>query len=157
MDSKSKYMDMDSDNNSIKFIDITRKSIDIGVIYVVYFIYAFILLYICEMLLGPSTSTSETPTAMLIFEMILIIFVFGIVGHYSQDLIKKYVSYFRFYMNDTSPNTEFSEGTWVLFYVFLTCSVNIRNRVYILYNRIIGTDTPIVYRTVKNSLPLFRR
>ena len=46
MDSKSKYMDMDSDNNSIKFIDITRKSIDIGVIYVVYFIYAFVFNYI---------------------------------------------------------------------------------------------------------------
>jgi len=136
------------------FVESFGKSVDIGILYIIYFIIAFVLLYISETILGPSKATIDTPTVWLILELIVIFFVFGIICHYIQLSVQQITLPFTISYNQP---TDFSEGTWVLIYVFLTCSVNIQNRLYVLYNRIMGTDYPLVYTTVENRLSMFRR
>ena len=136
------------------FIESIKKSADIGVLYIIYFIIAFALLYAADMILGQPKHTMETPTAWLVFELIIIFFIFGVVSHNIQLLVQKITLPYTFSVAQT---TDFSEGTWVLIYTFLTCSVNVQDRLYLLYNRLMGTDYPLVYTTIQNRVSMFRR
>lgn len=136
-------------------LDIARQSVDIGLMYIIYFVVAFVLLYFGELILGPARITIETPTILLVLELIIIFFTFGIVSNFIQLWIKHVLAPFKFYKH--AQSTDFSEGTWVLIYTFLTCSVNIQNRLYVLYNRLMGTDYPLIYTTIQNRASMFRR
>ena len=131
-----------------------KKSVDIGFLYILYFVIAICLLYIADMILGQPKFTIETPTVWLVLELVLIFFVFGVVSHNIQLLVQKTVFP---YLSGVSQVSDFSEGTWVLIYTFLTCSVNVQDRLYLLYNRLMGTDYPLVYTNIQNRVSMFRR
>lgn len=131
-------------------IKLTSLASTIAVLYSFYFILAFILLFILDKLLGEVKPTFDNPTYIIILELLLFFFIFGITVHYVQLFVNKYIDPY-------GDPTDFSTGTWVLIITFFACSVNIQDRLYILYNRIMGTDYPLIYGNVKNRQMQRRR
>jgi len=122
---------------------IILQSVDIGYSYTIYLFLAFLLLSVTERIIGPIDVNSTIPNYLLIIELIAILWIYGIIFHFIKLLVSSIPHLVKSYTEEDSLN-----GSYVVFsYIFLTCSVNIQDRLYLLYNRLMGKNYPLTYST----------
>jgi hypothetical protein len=128
----------------MSFLSISIDAIDVGYIYAVQFFVAFLLIAVFDRIIGPVSS--KIPTYVLILQLIGIFWICGILLYFTQYIMKLIPRF-----NDNSKTDYYLSGSWLFAYVFLGCSVNVQDRLFMLYNRLMGTNYPIINATVRRE------
>lgn len=128
----------------MSFLSVSIDAIDVGYIYAVQFFVAFLLIAVFDRIIGPVSS--KIPTYVLILQLIGIFWICGILLYFTQYIMKLIPRF-----NDNSKTDYYLSGSWLFAYVFLGCSVNVQDRLFMLYNRLMGTNYPIINATVRRE------
>lgn len=125
------------------------KCLDIGYIYTIYFILAFLTSIALDILLGQFVPDPNLSIIILTLEVIGIFWLVGLIMYFTHYLVSTIPFPLNGYLEFN--HTEFHDYiSWFLFsYILLTCTENIQNRLIYLYNRIRGIPTPPAFPSKK--------
>ena len=132
----------------MSFLSVSIDAIDVGYIYAVQFFVAFLLIAVFDRIIGPVSY--KIPTYLLILQLIGIFWICGILLYFTQYIMKLIPRFNENQLNH-SKTDNYLNGSWLFAYVFLGCSVNVQDRLFMLYNRLMGTNYPIVNATVRRE------
>ena len=124
---------------------IVIRSMDIGYVYTLYFFLSFIVLMITETIIGPCDHPIDTPVAWLIIELLIIFWVYGIVAYLLQLMVQQIPFPLDGIAGFTHQHSDDLNNAWIFGYIFLTCSINIQDRLIQLYNKLMGTNYPLCF------------
>jgi hypothetical protein len=125
------------------------KVLDVGFIYTVSFIIGFAVVIMMEHLFGAFTPTNNPSVVLVFFELIGILWFYGIVIYLVNKLI--YNIPFPFHGVYGYNHFDFKDdlGAWMVEYVvlFWYFAISIQNRIIYIHNKIMGTSIPFNYIT----------
>jgi hypothetical protein len=131
----------------MNILSVGIEAVDVGYIYALQFFVAFLLISVTDRLIGPVSI--KIPTYLLIIQLMGIFWVCGILLYVTQ-YIMKLVPRIKPREGESLDNYYLSGG-WLFAYVFLGCSVNVQDRLFLLYNRIMGTNYPLINATIRRQ------
>lgn len=119
--------------------------VDIGYTFTLLLIVSFAILLSTEKLIGPVNET--IPTWLLLLETIGIFWIFGILIFIVDKLMEK-IPFPLHGVNGYDHKDIVDKFSWVFIVIFLTCAINIPNRLILLHNRLTGLNYNL-YKTIK--------
>ena len=118
------------------------KIIDIGYIYIIYFIITICLAILADRILGTFDPIlyKNTPDWKIGVEILLTIWIFGILFYIMRNVIEIIPFPLDGYKGFSHTSVKELENSWIFHFIFLTCCTNIKDRLTYFYKRYITKD-----------------
>ena len=123
------------------------KMIDIGYIFAIYFVIAFVLVIITDKIIGKfdPVANYNTSSVVICIELLLQFWIYGVLCYIVRNVIELIPFPLNGYHGFIHSKVKELGSAWVFGYVYLTFSNNMKSRLTFLYNRSLGIPNPKKY------------
>jgi hypothetical protein len=118
-----------------------------------------LFVYLSELTLGRVKSKQDIDkksTFVLLLELVLILWIFSLIFCLIQWIISMLPMIPLPQELQLIENIIDTSGNWVFIYVLLSSTINLQDRLIVLYNRLQNTDYPLTYTTLRKWMLLTR-